>query len=296
MDSDARLSSHQVTEMADLVKAYFTSIGKGVTISGYDVTFEDGSHTGLANLGHTLAGADRSDWPAAIAHHFESLEADPDHPATWAEAAPRVRLRLFPAGADLGAGATTWPVTDGLIAALMLDRPGDAVAVPEAELLDWRIKSDLAFDRALHNTLHDETTRVDTHGADEEPRYDSINGGPYTSVHLLVLERHLESDAHGAIVAVPSAEVVLYRSLDDQSVISAIEAMRTATYQLHAEAAHPISPTLHWWQPTDLVALPSPDATAPFVPPGELAKALRDLPEPEPVKHKRRGFFRRDAD
>lgn len=296
MDTDARLSSHQVTEMADLVKAYFTSVGKGVTVSGYDVTFEDGSHTGLARLSHTLARADRSEWPAAIADHFESLDADPDHPATWAEAAPRVRLRLFPTGADLGAGTTTWPVTDDLVVALVLDRRGEAVAVPEAELLDWRITSDLAFDRALHNTLHDETIRIDSHGGDEEPRYHSINGGPYTSVHVLVLERHLESEAHGAIISVPNAEVVLFRAIDDQSVVPAIEAMWAATLQLHTEAEHPISPTLHWWQPTDLIALPSPDATAPFAPPDELADVIGDLPPPDPVKHKRRGLFRRDHD
>jgi hypothetical protein len=294
MDSDARLSSHQVTEMAELVEAYFTSAGKGVTISGYDVTFEDGSHTGLANLGHTLAHIDRSEWPAAIAHHFESLEADPDHPATWAEAAPRVRLRLFPTGADLGAGPTTWPVTDDLIAALMLDHPGDAIAVPEAELLDWRVKSELAFDRALHNTVNDEPVRIDAHGEEGGPHYDSISGGPYTSIHVLVLERHLGSAPHGAIVSVPSAEVVLFRSIDDRSVVPATEAMRAATSQLHDAAAHPISPTLHWWQPTDLVALREADATAPFTAPDALAAILRELPEPEPVKHKRRGIFRRD--
>ena len=295
-----RLSTTELAEMGRLVEAYFSSVHRAVTVSGYDVSFADGSHRGLANLAQVLANCDRADWESEIARHFEPSDDD-DHPSTWSEAAERVRLRLFRSEAfPPGHPAVTWPVCDDLAAVLMLDGAEQARPLNSGELVDWRVKSELAFDRALHNSVKLEAVETEQKDGENGADLRVLHGGFYTSVNVLVLERHLDGEApHGAVVAIPNRHVVLFHRIVDAGVMSAVNTMIITAGSFYDQGPGAISPFLYWWQPDRLVTMEArfDGGAVHFDPPEEFTQLVHDLPE-APRHHperKRRGFFGRNT-
>lgn len=241
--------------MGRLVEAYFDDRGNSVRVSGYDIAFADGSHGGLVHLADELGRLPDEAWPDAIAAHFEELADREDRPATWDAAAPNVRLRLYP---DTGSPTyVTWPITDGLVAGLAIKTPSGVARVAEIDLTDWHVKPEIAFDRALHNTTTQESLTTATEELEDGGVLSVLRGSPFVSAHVFVLERHVEEAPHGALVALPSEDVLILHVLRDYTVVGALNAMHERAVAAHQAGPGSITPMIYWWEGTDLTPLPA---------------------------------------
>lgn len=294
MDEVRRLNSQQVEEMGRLVTAYFAGEGRPARVTGYNVAFGDGTHGGLANLAESLAELDFDEWPRAIAEHFETLAAEPGRPASWEEAAAMVRLRVDPAGRT-DASTVVWPVNDELVVTLVVAAHGGSLPVTDAELSDWHVKPELAFDRALHNSLEAEPAVDEVTQLADGTDIHSIRGGPYTSAHLLALEQHVTEAPGGAVVALPTEDTLLYHRLVDYTAVAAINTLAEEAARLHAAGDATISPHLFWWRGGELTPLPAKTdgGKVAIQPPPEFVALLGEIVES--TKQKRRRFFGRDG-
>jgi hypothetical protein len=287
-------SQPDVSQIIDLVVAYFRERGEDVSVENMVLERDDGGRHSLAALIQSLALGSPSGWATAIADHFATLDASPGMPASWEEAAPAVRLRIHTsAAASATTDAVKWDVDEGLVAVLMVAGSEQPSVVTHSTLTTWAIKVEIAFDRALRNTtetaddVREETTTID--GAEVHV----LRGGPFTSAHLLVLDRRWDEAPYGAAVAIPNEEVVLYHPILDRGAIASTRALIAESARLWEAGPGAIVPDVFWWRPTGLNRIDGSVAGGEvvFEPSGEFGAMLDELPAGEDEGG--HGWFRR---
>jgi hypothetical protein len=267
-----------VGQMIDRVVAHFRTRGEDVGVENMLLEREDGTHHSLSSLVHSLALLSSDRWDDAIRAHFEEADATPGLPGTWEDAAGAVRIRVFARSAVAGSETVTWEIDEGLVAALMVGGIDPPIPVEDHTLTLWAIKPEVAFDRALRNTTDHEAVSDRALATEGGGAVTALEGGPFTTAHLLVLDRRWDEAPHGAVVAVPNEGSVLYHRIVDQGALTAIAALSTEASRRHVEGPGPIVPDVFWWRATGLEKLGSGPGADGLDPSGELGGTIASLP------------------
>jgi hypothetical protein len=251
---DPALSPLSLTEATHLVRLARAALSERGFESTYDgagaLVTGSGLVAGLTNLARTVAGHRRHRWPQLVATHFDQLATSLRHgpPAPPVDPVSELYLRLVPAASlppdwsatapEFVPGLLTVPATqaNGMVA--MHLRPEDfgmsRAEATEAGLANLRRLSD-KVEYAEHN------------GA----RVALLSGSTFTASRALVLHTvlreslHVENPKHGLLVSMPVRDLLLVHVITDDSVISALSLMLTATHRAYAEEPGPLSPWVY---------------------------------------------------
>ena len=142
------------------------------------------------------------------------------------------------------------PIAPGLCEQLVLDFGTHRVALPEPVLREWGTPPEQVWAAALANVR--QRVRVTRHPS-LGPHWplDGLAGGPYTSAHVRCLERILSPDDHpfGALVAVPSTEIVFFHRLGRASDLTvALNLLHRAADDFFRSSEEGVSTSLYWWK------------------------------------------------
>jgi hypothetical protein len=181
-----------------------------------------------------------------LGRELDSLRGD------FAKARPRLKLRL-----QTSPGTVSAPVVPGLHAALVLDLPSFITPVRQADLAAWERPADELVRLALENVKAQE--RVELKPMDiAGTRIYAVSGQSMFVASLgLAAEELLGTPTEfGALVAVPSAHILLCHSIVDRRSLGALEAMAAGALQAFEGGPSPLLPDLLWKRGDRFVALP----------------------------------------
>ena len=181
-----------------------------------------------------------------LGHELDSLRGD------FAKARPRLKLRL-----QTLPGTVSAAVVPGLHAALVLDLPSFITPVRQADLAAWERPADELVRLALENVKAQE--RVELKPMDiAGTRIFAVSGQSMFVASLgLAAEELLGAPTEfGALVAVPSAHILLCHSIVDGRSLGALEAMAAGALQAFESGPSPLLPHLLWKRGDRYVALP----------------------------------------
>lgn len=243
---------------------------------------ESGGHRmGLKNLAQRChAMADRSQWPAIVAGHFDTtlggfdeLDALDTRLEDLAAMKEHLRLRLYPRTMRENlpeAKLVWWSVTDDLIAVLTVDLPTSVVTVSEDVRAHWPLADDALFELARDNVARFDPPTVEDLEADDGIALRALYGESFfVASHLMHLAHFVDPPPHGLLVAVPHRHALLMHRIIDAKVVLAINALLTMTHKMHLEGPGSLSNQLYWWHDGQLLRLPSEvdGQTLRFIPP-----------------------------
>lgn len=251
---DPALSPLSPTEANHLVRLALAALadrGQKATYDGVGaLVLESGVVAGLTNLARTVSVHRRHRWPQLVAAHFDhvttSLRDGP--PALPADPARELYLRLIP-GASL---PPDWSqlapeFVPGLIAVPATH--ADGVVSMHLHPEDFGMSRAEATSTGLANLrrLTDRLEYVEHDGA----RVALLSGSTFTASRALVLDTvlreslHVESPEHGVLVSMPVRDLLLVHVIRDDSMITALSLMLTATYRSYALEPGPLSPYVY---------------------------------------------------
>lgn len=239
----------QILEMA---LAYFASVGIEVTVDDEGLVTDDGRVFGLEPLRRRLADREPGEWVEAVRAHFDTLlSVDPSMPATFQEAASRLRSAVI-AESDLGlfdGALMERPLVDGLGERLMVRRGPLGMTVTAETVERWDVAPRLVWERARSGSLWDEPVHTERFRvADGAVRYLAVRGGRWTSTHVLAVGRYLGArHPYGALVAVPARDEILIHQVRDTSLTDAALAMLRHAMTSYVESPLPVGCDLFWW-------------------------------------------------
>lgn len=207
---------------------------------------------GLANLAQLCHATARENWPDVIAEHLEKLrrtdEAGNDLVAE--QALPLLRLRLWRRD-DLPPGVPLLgrPVSDDLVAAIVVDLPESLASVRPEDANRWGLTEGALLDRAEQQTRE--------HTAAELERLSEPDGAeivfvlsPESFGASLALwpEDLAEVGPGGAIVGFPNRHVAVVHPLPPRPSADVLERIAAWTRQAYVEGPGSISDDLYRWQ------------------------------------------------
>ena len=240
-----------------LVRDHLVERGAAARVVDGAVLLDDRPAIGLASLARTCRTLEQEDWRPTVADRLDQLLDGPTRevPTTFAEAAPRLRVRLYADDGRLGPeAAVTRPAAEGLSWTLVADA-GDVLAtvLPE-EAAAWGRAEDELFDVAFGNV------RAETPDVAVERRgglaITSVTGDSvYTSTHVRWLDQHVRVPPAGALVILPTRHAVHAYALDGPQAVDAPEVLIEMAGERSAEGPGELTADLFWWRAGDLLRL-----------------------------------------
>jgi hypothetical protein len=172
------------------------------------------------------------------------------------QARSALKLRIQRAE-TLGPTAVSAPVAGVLHAVLVLDLPSFVTPVRQADLAAWQRPADQLVRLAVENVKTQERVEVkpmEISGA----RIFAVSGRSVFVATLGLAAEDLVGSAGelGALVAMPSAHILLCHSLEGGRSMKALHAMAAGSLQAFEGGPAPLSPDLLWKRGDRFVALP----------------------------------------
>lgn len=275
-----------------VVEADFAGRGLAITIDdGTAVVKSTGQRYGLQNLAQVCSMAPPVEWPATVAQHFaivsktvEEVDALTDRFKDFAQAAPHLSVRLYPADAMQGVGAQA-PVMrtdlEGVASVLVLDLPDSMMSVGRWLADQWGKSDDELFAVALDWLRRDSTIEAGETplAADVKVQMIASDGFYAASRALLLDEQPACVGKYGAIVGVPHRHGLLAYPIENIEVVKAVKAMLPGVRGMHQQGPGSISSDLYWYRDGSFVRLPTQqtDNKLVFTPPEGFVALLNEL-------------------
>jgi hypothetical protein len=240
---------------------------------------------GLRTIQQTCTPLPRAAWRGVIAEHLGGLAEAAQNRLDLRDldaVRPLLRTRLYDEAGEerrLLAGVVVAP---GLFEALVADQPHTVHGVPAEVAARWGVPLDelLALGRAQ---VLDDGLLTRQHldlGAASATLLEDVS--PYTTGHLAWLESYVDVPDAGALVAVPTRNVVLAHPMRTrQESLAAAHALLLNADRLYDTGPAGISPHLYWWHDKTLTILPGmlDDGRVEMRPPLEFVRVLEELPD-----------------
>lgn len=285
---DERFRAFLTVVEAELVSRGLTyELGDGV-VALHGPGVKDGLTLGLQNLAQLCNHEPLAAWSDVVSGHFAGMLGRDAEEAELARRVhdfeavrPSLRVRLY--GEEVaGPERVTWPVADGLTAALVFDLPTAVRTVSAEDAGRWGRSREELYAIGLANALKEpvEVEEVQLEGGGVVQAL--MGPSFFTSARALSLDVP-DDHPYGALVAVPHRHVVLVHVIAGLEVVRAINTMIVMTNGLFREGPGSISSDLYWSRGGTVRALPSSvDETGlTFRPPEEfLTEVLNRLAEP----------------
>lgn len=176
----------------------------------------------------------------------------------------RLRVRLYPGDAfpeGVVDGLVARELAPGLWQTVALDLPDSVQLLGRRAHEESGRPGEEVFAEAVAHAVA-EPVEVSEHDLDGV-RVVHVGGQhPYVSAQVHVLDRHLGEAPHGALVALPVAQVVLAHPLGQAHPVAAMELLQELADRFVADADKPVSSQLYWWRPGSGTDLPRLSAVA----------------------------------
>jgi hypothetical protein len=212
-------------------------------------------------------------WFVAVLDAPAAAEALLDDPEA-ARAALRVRL-LREQDLEGAPALVRTEAFPGLAAVLLLELETSLATVPAARIDELGAVDDL-FARALANVSSLDQPDVGEAAFDDDLRLVTVTSdSPFASCHALWPDRFATIGADGALLAVPTENLVLIHPLVDPAANRALGTLALEARHHHELGPASLSSDLFWWRPGEVEAVPTSfDGTTVHVTPSE---ALQDI-------------------
>jgi hypothetical protein len=216
----------------------------------------------LLPVAQRCAGADRSGWRRLVHEELqlrfaeEKLGRELDAMrGDFTRARPALKLRVQ-TGATLRAGTISAPIAGDLHAVLVLDLPSFVTPVRVADLSAWEKPAPELVSIAVENVKSRE--RVDLVPMEiASARLFAVSGASVfvATLGLAVDDLLGAPTAHGSLVAMPSAHILLCHSIGDARSLRVLPAMAAGALQAFEGGPSPLSPDVFWKRGDRFVAL-----------------------------------------
>ena len=225
---------------------------------------------GLLNLAQTCLDHERSEWPQVIDEFFESMHKmgrDPEALLRGLESfeatRDKIKVRLHPEDYlehPHAAHLCLRKIVGGISALLVCDLGPVNVSLPVETARGWGVSMDELFALGVANVRKAEKRLTEAKGQPTGPfAVDMLTSGSnYAATHVLFLEDYMKGGTgYGALVGVPSREVLFRHIIRDKSVIQAFSFMHTAIEDYYKRGPGSISRDIYWWRAGVLQRVPT---------------------------------------
>ena len=202
-------------------------------------------------------------WPALVKEELERGAAEEKLGreldavrGDFEKARPVLKLRVQRA-ATLGAGAISAPIAGDLKAVLVLDLPSFVTPVRVADLAAWERPAATLVGLALENVRGQEHVELKPMEIGGTRVYAVSGKSVFVATLGLAADDLLGAPTEfGALVAMPSAHILLCHSIVDRRSLRALEAMAAGALEAFEGGPSPLTPDLMWKRGDHFVALP----------------------------------------
>jgi hypothetical protein len=225
---------------------------------------------GLLNLAQMCGERERSEWPHVIGEFFENMGKmgrDPEalvHGFESFEATrDKIKVRLHPEDYlqhPHAAHLCLRKIVDGISALLVCDLGHVNVSLPAETARDWGMPMDELFALGAANVRKADKRLQEAKGRPTGGyAVDMLTSGSnYAATHVLFLEDYLQGGtAYGALVGVPSREVIFRHIIRDKSVLEAFSFMHKVIEDYYKRGPGSISRDIYWWRAGALQRVPT---------------------------------------
>lgn len=213
-----------------------------------------GEHSGelqLSNLVLRLDGVPAGGWPAIVDTHIDTLlSIEPGRAVDYEEEA--VRVKLYPSGGLDSSRLVVRELSPGIEARLVAHVGANTRIVFADDVGHWPVSADIAWDKALANSVAEPIHRRTTMSGDVVVMEEVLADHPYVATHVLALPALLGPDPRGGLVAVPNQHHLLFvRETDHHD--DSLDEIASLAQGLFDIGPHPISPEPFLWDGSTLV-------------------------------------------
>ncbi|MFK4069822.1 immunity 49 family protein [Streptomyces sp. NPDC029674] len=283
------LTQPQAEHLRNLTAEHFlTRRGIRPRIEGDAVLGSDGRRSPLANLAHKCRAMPEEHWPHLVEQHFTNLDNASQGGESAQELLAGAILRLLPDDAFPGELANGFryarPVAEGLLLALALDTPTSVRILNDHDVA--RVGAEQLWAAARQNLIREPVEHVEVTGP-QGARLQSVHGDShFVASKALVLPELArattgrELPEAGALVAVPSRNLLAFHPIEDGTVVDAVNDLGTYALGAHEDGPGALSPRLYWWHQgrlTSLTVIDHETRSFSVVPPPELMEVMREL-------------------
>jgi hypothetical protein len=252
---------------------------------------------GLHGLAQKCHAVPRAVWQEMVAGHFSSLldrdeEAEERLLADFERVRPLLKVRLYHQsilGLDDGRPPSVLvkPIPPELLAVLACDLPTTVQTVPLERAAAWGVGEDELFRVGFANVRAQDlpevsTRRLDPHGVE----LTLLTGESFfIATSALWLDDLIDVPRQtGALVGIPSRDVVIVHAIRDGRVLHAVQLMLASLDTMFREGPGSLSPSLYWWRLGTLTRLEGgvEDDVVRFAPPDDFTRMLERLPDVAP--------------
>jgi hypothetical protein len=217
----------------------------------------------LLPVAQRCAGAPRSDWPAIVKQELEARFAEEklgreldSLRGDFAKARGALKLRVQRTE-TLRPGTISAPIAGDLHAVLVVDLPSFVTPVRAADLTSWERPAPELVAVALENVKTKERVEINPMEIASARLFAVTGGSVFVATLGLAAEDLLGAGTpFGALVAMPSAHIVLCHSIADARSLRVLDAMAAGALQAYEGGPSPLSPDLFWKRGDRFLALP----------------------------------------
>jgi hypothetical protein len=263
------------------------TIGDGVVETAWGSKSGKPQELGLTNVSQMCKQSTPDDYVRVVQNHFETMRKSQEFIGEFFErindfdfVAPFIGARLYHKDhvASIGAANVLYkPVTEEIIAMLVLDMPQAVSSVKPEQVQVWGRSSEELFALGLQNIFENYDFEVMELDAGI-PLKAIVQDHFFGANILLDLAHHPELlGTHGTLVGVPHRHTTLFFPIEDTSFIQAINMMIPMIHGMHHEGPGSISNCLYWYRAGAFEKLPyeiSPEQTIQFYPTEGLAALI----------------------
>ena len=189
--------------------------------------------------------------PALVAEHINGLLTQEPVPATFDEAAPRLKARIVTPVYVTTPDTTFRPLTKEFGAVPVIEMAHSRHTVIAYTLGQWGVDADAVWDVAIANVHSEDNLKDEWTPLQFGVRVHAIFGAtPFGAARALDLARYLEPEhRHGALVGIPSGTELISHTIKTQAYEIARDFMLNVVARLFdEEEIDAVSPHLYWWQ------------------------------------------------
>lgn len=225
---------------------------------------------GLANLAQLCNATSRENWPAVIGEHVEKLRRTDEtgNQLVAEQALPLLRLRLWRRD-DLPPGVPLLgrPVSDDLVAAIVVDLPESLASVRPEDANRWGLTEGALLDRAEQQTReHTEAELERLSEPDGTEIVFVLSPESFGASLALWPDELVELGPAGALVGFPNRHVAVVHPLPERPSRDVLERIAAWTRRAYVEGPGSISEDLYLWRDGVITRLPADDASSPTSP------------------------------
>ncbi len=255
---------------------------------------EENRRFGLSNVGQACVSSPESDWTKIVSEHFDNIYRSMDQQQAMSDrltksyesAKDHLCVRLWEQ-----ADTTEWDDLlhvngriPGIIGVVVIDLPESAHALSADDIAGWDVTADQVCQTALANLdrlapVKAEKVKLKNGAVIHFLTGDSIYGGSWA----LRLNKHPGLHGkHGALVAIPTRDLVLTIPINDLSIVPQTETLIMLAMNLELEGPGSVTNNIYWHHKGHFVQLPYEikDQQLFFKPPQTYLDMLNQLTPP----------------